>query len=197
MLEEEKREEIKQQPVKEEAAPVEEAEPEVEEREQPARKRKGPVILGIVLLVLACLGAGFWYYWTEYLGAGDRWLAIKNLEGQEIVTKEDKVFFISGLVANGSTKPRKYLILRAKLYDKDGTVLAEKDIVAGLSLAREEVGALQKFDIEKKVNDFKLSAKEGFRVGSKQQIPFSVVFFDEGFEKAKEFTIEIVDSPLL
>lgn len=197
MLEKEEREAIKQPPVKEEAAaPLEAAGPDVEEREQP-RKRKGPVILVIVLLVLACLGAGFWYYWTEYLGAGDRWLAIKNLEGQEIITKEDRVFFISGLVANGSTKPRRYLILRARLYDKDGAVLAEKDIVAGLSLAREEVGALQKYDIEKKVNDFKLSAKEGFRVESKQQIPFSVVFFDEGFEKAKEFTIEIVDSPLL
>ncbi len=198
MLEKKEQEESKPEPpVKQAAAaPEESAVPEREEQGEP-RKRKGPVILVIVLIVLACLGAGFWYYWNEYLGAGDRWLAIKNLEGQEIVTKEDRVFFVSGLVVNGSTKPRKYLILRAKLYDKEGTVLAEKDIVAGLSLAREEIGALQKFDIEKKVNDFKLSAKEGFRVGSKQQIPFSVVFFDEGFEKAKEFTVEIVDSPLL
>jgi len=202
MLEKEEQKQMQRQPPEKHevvapAAPQEVlTEAEVEEQPGPA-KRKGPIILVIVLLVLACLGAGFWYYWNEYLGAGDRWLAIKNLEGQEIIAKEEKVFFISGLVANGSTKPRKYLILRAKLYDKDGTVLAEKDIVAGLSLAREEVGALQKFDIEKKVNDFKLSAKEGFRVGSKQQIPFSVVFFDEGFEKAKEFTIEIVDSPLL
>ena len=176
--------------------PVRAPEPEVEAQGEP-RKRKGPVIFVIVLLVLAGLGAGFWYYWNEYLGAGDRWLAIKSLEGQEIVTKEDKVFFISGLVVNGSTKPRKYLILRAKLYDKDGTVLAEKDIVAGLPLNKEEVGIMQKFDIEKKVNDFKLSARENFKVDSKAQLPFSVVFFDEGFEKAKEFTIEIIDSPLL
>jgi predicted Zn finger-like uncharacterized protein len=176
--------------------PVKAPEPEVEAEGEP-RKRKGPIILVVVLVVLAGLGAGFWYYWNEYLGAGDRWLAIRNLEGQEIITKEDKVFFISGLVVNGSTKPRKYLILRARLYDKGGTVLAEKDIVAGLPLNKEGVGTMQKFDIEKKVNDFKLSARENFKVDSKAQLPFSVVFFDEGFEKAKEFTIEIIDSPLL
>ena len=128
---------------------------------------------------------------------GDRWLSIKNLEGQEITTKEGKVFFISGTVANGSTKPRKFLILRAKLFDKDGTVLAEKDVVAGLSFSKEAVATMQKLDIEKKVNDFKLSGGENFQAGSGNQIPFSVVFFDEGFEKAKEFTIEIVESPTL
>jgi predicted Zn finger-like uncharacterized protein len=176
--------------------PVEAPRPEVRAEGTP-RKRKGPIILVIVLVVLAGLGAGFWYYWNEHLGTGDRWLAIKNLEGQEIITKEDKVFFISGLVVNGSTKPRKYLILRARLYDKGGTVLAEKDIVAGLPFNKEEVGTMQTFDIEKKVNDFKLSGAENFKVDSKRQLPFSVIFFDEGFEKAKEFTVEIIDSPFL
>ncbi len=173
-----------------------EPEPEVLQEQQP-RSRKGLIGLVIVLVLLAALGAGFYYYWTEYLGAGDRWLAIKNMEGQEIVTREDKAFFISGVVVNGSTKPRKYLILRAKLYDKDGAVLAEKDIVAGLSLTKEEVASMQKPDIEKKVNDFKLSGGENFKVGSKKQVPFSIVFFDEGFDRAKEFTIEIIDSPSL
>ncbi len=173
-----------------------EPEPEVRKEERP-RSRKGLIGLVIVLAVLAVLGAGFYYYWTEYLGAGDRWLAIKNMEGQEIVTKGDKAFFISGAVVNGSTKPRKYLILRAKIYDKDGAVLAEKDIVAGLSLTKQQVASMQKPDIEKKVNDFKLSGGENFKVGSKKQVPFSIVFFDEGFDKAKEFTIEIIDSPSL
>ena len=138
-----------------------------------------------MLVVLAGLGAGFWYYWNEYLGAGDRWLAIKSLEGQEIVTKEDKVFFISGLVVNGSTKPRKYLILRAKLYDRDGTVLAEKDIVAGLPLNKEEVGIMQKFDIEKKVNDFKLSARENFKVDRKGNSPSPWSSLTKGLKRRK------------
>jgi len=177
--------------------------PEDLEEKRP-RKRRGAVILIIVLVVLAAMGGGFYYSWVNYtdlfgipMGASDRWLSIKNLEGQEIITKEGKVFFISGTVVNGSTKPRKFLILRAKLFDKDGAVLAEKDIVAGLSFSKEAVATMQKLDIEKKVNDFKLSGGENFQAGRGNQVPFSVVFFDEGFEKAKEFAIEIVESPSL
>jgi hypothetical protein len=178
-------------------------EPEALDEERP-RRRKGPAILLIVLVLLAAIGGGFYYCWTNYtdlfgmpMGASDKRLSIRNLQGQEIVTKEGKVFFISGLVANDSTKPRKFLILRAKLFDKDGVVLSEKDVVAGLAFSKETVATMQKLDVEKKVNDFKLSAEKNFQAGSKKQIPFSVVFFDEGFERAKEFTIEIIESPIL
>jgi predicted Zn finger-like uncharacterized protein len=178
-------------------------EPQTPEAEMP-QSRKGLIIVVIALVLLAAMSGGFYYYWTNYtdlfgipMGASDKRLSIKNLEGQEIVTKEGRVFFISGTVFNGSTKPRKFLILRAKLFDKDGTVLAEKDVLAGLSFSKEKVGTLQKLDIEKKINDFKLSGEENFQLGSRKQIPFSVVFFDEGLDRAKEFTIEIIESPIL
>ena len=178
-------------------------EPQWPEAEVP-RRRKGLIILVISLVLLAAMTGGFYYCWMNYtdlfgipMGGSDKRLAIKNLEGQEIVAKEGKVFFISGTVFNGSTKPRKFLILRAKLFDKDGTVLAEKDVVSGLSFSKEKVGAMQKLETEKKINDFKLSGEENFQVGSGKQIPFSVVFFDEGLDRAKEFTIEIIESPIL
>jgi predicted Zn finger-like uncharacterized protein len=204
MLTKEEHESAKAEPVKSAnmAAP---AAPEAEalEEERP-RKQKGPVILVIILVLLAAMGGGFYYCWMNYtdlfgipMGASDKRLSIKNLEGQEIVTKEGKVFFISGTVLNGSTKPRKFLILRAKLFDKDGAVLAEKDVVSGLSFSKEKVATMPKLDIEKMVNDFKLSGEENFQVGSEKQVPFSVIFFDNGFEKAKEFTVEIVESPIL
>ena len=183
--------------------PLAAPESEALEAETP-RSRKGLLVLVIALVLLAAMSGGFYYYWMNYtdlfgvpMGASDKWLSIKNLEGQEIITKEGMVFFISGTVLNNSTKPRKFLILRAKLFDKGGTVLAEKDVVSGLSFSKEKVGTMQKLDIEKKVNDFKLSGEENFQVGSKKQIPFSVIFFDNGFEKAKEFTVEIVESPIL
>lgn len=178
-------------------------EPEALDEERP-RRRKGPAILLIVLVLLAAIGGGSYYCWMNYtdlfgmpMGASDKRLSIKNLQGQEIVTREGKVFFISGIVSNDSTKPRKFLILRAKLFDKEGVVLSEKDVVAGLSFSKETIAVMQKPDVEKKVNDFKLSGEANFQLGSKKQIPFSVVFFDEGFERAKEFTIEIVESPIL
>jgi hypothetical protein len=168
------------------------------------KSRKGLIALAIALVLLAAASGGFYYYWMNFtdlfgipMGASDKRLSIKNLEGQEIVTKEGRVFFISGTVFNGSTKPRKFLILRAKIFDKDGTVLAEKDVVSGLSFSKDKVGAMQKMDIEKTINDFKLSDEKNFQVGSGKQVPFSVVFFDEGLDRAKEFTIEIVESPIL
>jgi predicted Zn finger-like uncharacterized protein len=170
---------------------------EEQRTERRPRKSKAPLIVAIVILILAALGGAFYYYWIEYLGAGDKRLSIKGLEGQELVGKEEKVFYISGVVANGSTKPRKYIVLRAKLYDKDGTVLAEKDVLAGLPIPKEEAAATPKFDVERKINEFKLTGKEVWKVESGKVLPFSVIFFDEGFERAKEFTIEIIDSPLL
>jgi|GEM_PF-1637542 len=170
---------------------------EEQRTEEKPRKSKTPLIVVIVILVLAALGGAFYYYWIEYLGAGDKRLSIKGLEGQELVGKEEKVFFISGVVVNGSTKPRKYIVLRAKLYDKEGAVLAEKDVLAGLPVPKEEAAATPKFDVERKINEFKLTGKEGWKVESGKMLPFSVIFFDEGFERAKEFTIEIIDSPLL
>ena len=168
------------------------------------RSRKGLIVLVIALVLLAAGSGGFYYCWMNFtdlfgipMGASDKRLSIRNLEGQEIVTKEGRIFFISGTVLNGSTKPRKFLILRAKLFDKDGTVLAEKDVVSGLSFSKDKVGAMQKLDIEKTINDFKLSGEKNFQVGSGKQVPFSVVFFDEGLDRAKEFTIEIIESPIL
>jgi len=185
-------------------SPVEAPLLEAFEEEREHKKRKGPLILLIVLVLLAALCGSAYYCWVNYgnfygipMGASDRWLSIKNLEGQEIITKEGKVFFVSGIVFNDSTKPRKFLILRAKLYDKEGTVLAEKDFVAGLYFSKGAIETMQKSDVEKRVNDFKLSGEENFNVGSKKQVPFSVVFFDEGFERASEVTVEIVESPLL
>ncbi|HVN24942.1 MAG TPA: zinc-ribbon domain-containing protein [Syntrophorhabdales bacterium] len=179
--------------------------PQAEDRSiDTPRRRKGLIALVIVLFVVAAMGAGFYYCWMNYaeffgipMGASDKWLSIRNLEGQEIVTKEGTVFLVSGVVFNGSTKGRKFLILRAKLFDKEGKVLAEKDVVSGLSFSKEKIGAMQKLEIEKKLNDFKLSSEENFQAASKKQIPFAVIFFDNTIEKAKEFTVEIVESPIL
>ena len=166
-------------------------------RKTRTHRSKAPLIVVIVVILLAALGGGFYYYWMEYLGAGDKRLSVKGLEGQELVGKEEKIFFITGSVINGSTKPRKYIVLRAKLYDKDGTVLAEKDVLAGLPISKEEAAGAPKFDVERKINEFKLTGKERWKIESVKVLPFSVIFFDEGFERAKEFTIEIIDSPLL
>jgi predicted Zn finger-like uncharacterized protein len=160
------------------------------------RSHKRLLIFLICMVVLGGIAAGLYYYWQNYLGAGDRWLNIGKVEGQELIAKDGRVFFINGIVANGSTQPRKYILLRGKLFDKEGTVLGEQQAVAGMVLTREEIPNMRKTDLETKVNEFRLSRIETFSLDRKKEMPFSIVFLDGDFGQAKEFIVEITESPL-
>jgi hypothetical protein len=178
-------------------APATEVPTEAPAEEEKPKKKKGLLITLIVLLVLVAIAAGIYYYWNEYLGVGDKWLRIQKLQGQELITKEGKVFFISGAVLNGSTKPRKYIIVKTRLFDKDSKIIAEKDSLAGLNLPKEELAGMWRLELEKKINEFKQSKVGAFTVPAGRESPFSVVFFDDGLAPAKEFTVEITESPRL
>jgi predicted Zn finger-like uncharacterized protein len=178
-------------------APVTEVAAETPAEEDRPKKKKGLLITLIVILVLAAVAAGIYYYWNEHLGVGDKWLRILKLQGQELITKEGKVFFISGAVLNGSTKPRKYVIVRTRLFDKESKMIAEKDSLAGLNIPKEELAGMWRLEMEKKINEFKQSKGEAFTVPAGREKPFSVVFFDDGLAPAKEFTVEITESPRL
>lgn len=159
------------------------------------RSRVGAWVIGVVILVLLCVG-GF-LYWMNYMGAGDRWLRVGKLEGQEVVVQDGRVFLVTGVVSNGSTKGRRSIVLRVKLFDRQGKILKEKDSLAGMLLSRQQIPAMPKSDIEKRVSAFKLSPPETFRVEAGKQIPFSIPFFDNDFDKAKEFTVEVLQSSYL
>lgn len=167
--------------------------------EQPAeqRPRRGvkAAIIALVILILLC--AGGYFYWMNYMGAGDRWLRIGRLEGQEVVVQDGKVFLVTGVVSNGSTKGRKSIILRVKLFDRQGKIIMAKDAMAGMLLSKQQIIALQRGDIERRVAAFKLSPAETFRVEAGKEIPFSVSFLDQDLGKAKEFTVEVVQSSSL
>jgi predicted Zn finger-like uncharacterized protein len=151
----------------------------------------------IALIGLAILCVGGYYYWTNYMGAGDRWLRFGRLEGQEVLVQDGRVFLVTGVVGNGSTKGRKSIVLRVKLFDREGKVIKEKDSPAGMLLSKQQIPAMEKADIEKRITAFKLSPPETFRVEASKEIPFSVPFFDNDFGKAKEFTVEIIQSSSL
>jgi len=147
--------------------------------------------------VLGALVLAAYVYWVNYLGAADKWLSIRKVIGQEVPVRDGKVFFIRGVLVNGSTKPRKYVILKARLFDEKGTVLDERFALAGLPLSLEEVQQMQRADIEKKVADFRLSSLSTFILPAGKELPFSIIFPDSYAGKPKEFTTEIVESPLL
>ena len=153
------------------------------------------VLFAILLLALLCVGG--YLYWSNYMGAGDRWLRIGRLEGQEVAVHDGKVFLVTGVIANGSTKGRKSIVLRVKLFDGQGRVIKEKDSLAGMLLSRQQIAALQKSDVEKRVAAFKLSPPETFRVEAGREIPFSVPFCEDDLGKVKEFAVQIIQSNFL
>lgn len=157
----------------------------------------GPLLFFILVAVFLGLAVAGYYYWVNYLGAGDKWLSIKKMEGQETVVKDGKVFFVKGAIANGSTKARKYVIVKARLFDNRGAVIGEHFGLAGLALTREEVESMRRAEIENRVSEFRKSSVTAFVLPKKKDLPFVVVFPDSYAGKPKEFTVEIVESPLL
>lgn len=159
-----------------------------------AKKPLKGVKTAVVILLVVALCAGCYFYWSNYWRSGDRWLRINRLDGQEVVVQDGRVFLVSGVISNGSTKGRKSIILRVKLFDRNGKVIIEKDALAGMLLSKQQIPAMLKTDIQKRVAAFKLSPAETFRVEAGKEIPFSVSFLDEDFGKAKEFTVQITQS---
>ena len=161
------------------------------------KRRLGLIISVVAVALLFIAAASAYFYWINTIGAADKWLRIRNTEGQETVTRDGKIFLVAGLIANGSTKPRKYVILKAKLFDEHGTVIGEHFALAGLPLSVEEIREMRGGEIEKKVADFRLSNLSAFVLRKDGELPFSIVFPDTYTGTPKEFTVEIIESPLL
>jgi predicted Zn finger-like uncharacterized protein len=157
--------------------------------------RKGIRILLIAILVAVILAAGGYYYWMNYAGASDKRLTIEKMEGQETVIRDGKAFLIKGVVSNRSTKPRKFVILKAKLFDDRHASMGEHFALAGLQLSKDEVEQMRKPDIEAKITEFRKSNINAFVVQPGKEMPFSVIFADPYTGKPKEFTVEIVEAP--
>jgi predicted Zn finger-like uncharacterized protein len=185
----------------EQPVPEDDALPEMPaaRRTRPAagKKRKGgPLFVGIAALLVILAGLAY-LYWANYMGASDKWLSLRNVEGQETVIANGKVFLIKGVIYNGSTKTRKYAILKARLFDESGKVIGEHFALAGLALSSDEARNMSGPEIEKKVADFRLSSLSAFVLYKNKAIPFSIVFPGTYTSKPKEFTVEIVEAPLL
>jgi len=157
------------------------------------RKRVRVLIISIVIAVIVAV-CGY-YYWMNYLGASDKRLSIQKMEGLETVTRDGRAFFIKGVVLNRSTKPRKFVILKAKLFDEQRASMGERFVLAGLQLSKEEVEQMRKPDIEARVSEFRKSNVSAFVLQPSREMPFSIVFSDPYTGKPKEFTVEIMEAP--
>jgi hypothetical protein len=156
------------------------------------RRRPRRLALTIVLLfILLVVSGGGYVYWQDYLGAGDQYLRIKRLEGQELVIKDGNIFLVTGVIANESTKPRSGVILKTKLFDKDNKLLGVHLNPAGFALPKEQAEKMGRVDLEKiRIPNEHLVLRQN------KEIPFTVIFFDAEFGKIKEFSVEVDRAPL-
>ena len=161
------------------------------------KRRPGLVTSAVAIALLFIAAASAYLYWVNIIGAADKWLRIQNTVGQETVTKDGKIFLIKGLIVNGSTKPRKYVIFKAKLFDEHGTVIGEHFALAGLPLSVKEVREMRSEEIEKKVASFRSSNLSTFLLRKGGELPFSIVFPDTYTGTPKEFSVEVIESPFL
>jgi hypothetical protein len=179
-----------------EAAPSDQAK-WTEENPGRTRPRRGLITAVIVFAALLVLAISGYFYWQNYVGAADRWLSIRKMEGQETPIKDGKIFLVQGLVSNGSTKARKYVILKAKLFDRRGAMMAEHFALAGRPLSRDEVGQMSGSEIDRKVADFRLSSLARFVLQRDKALPFSIAFPDGYSGTPKTFTVEVIEAPPL
>ena len=163
----------------------------------PRRGNRSLILIVSVLVFLGLVAAAGYLYWMNYLGAGNKWLSIKKIEGQETIARDGRIFLINGAVVNGSTKPRKYVILKAKLFDERGAVIGQHLAVAGFPLSAGEIAQMEKSDIEKRVAAAANPAPGALALYPHKEVRFSIVFPGSYSGKPKEFTVEIVDSPFL
>jgi predicted Zn finger-like uncharacterized protein len=157
--------------------------------------RRGVRILLFAILIAVILAAVGYYYWMNYAGASDSRIKIQKMEGQETLIRDGKAFFIKGIVANRSTKPRKFVILKARLYDEQGGFIGERFILAGLELSKDDVARMAKADIEARIAEFRKSNVNSFVLSPDGEAPFSVIFSDPYSGKPKKFSVEIIEAP--
>jgi predicted Zn finger-like uncharacterized protein len=166
----------------------------LEERE--TKKRSGLRRIGLIAAVIAVILAAYgYYYWTNYPGASDRWLKVQKTEGYETALRDGKAFLVKGMIYNGSTKPRAFVMLKARIFDDKGVVMGERAALAGLKMSQTDFEQMRRSDVEAKINEFRKSGGNAFILPSHNEVPFTIVFPDSYSLKPKQYSVEILEAP--
>jgi predicted Zn finger-like uncharacterized protein len=183
------------------------------------RKKRGPSLLFALFAVLVLLIFVAFYLWTEFesssslgkyaevpikkvTGLWDKlWkteregLVIEDLNPYEEKMGEIPLFVIEGKVKNQSRSTKKYIKVKVVVLDQDKTEVAEKVVLCGPTLSREDLKKLSPGFLEGGVG-IKTQAEKETIVPADKSIPFMVIFRDLS-SQAKEFKVQIVEAPNL
>jgi predicted Zn finger-like uncharacterized protein len=183
------------------------------------RKKRGPSLLFALFAVLVLLIFVAFYLWTEFesssslgkyaevpikkvTGLWDKlWkteregLVIEDLNPYEEKMGEIPLFVIEGKVKNQSRSTKKYIKVKVVVLDQDKNEVAEKVVLCGPTLSREDIKKLPPGFLEGGVG-IKPQAEKETILSPDKSIPFMVIFRDLS-SQAKEFRVDFVEYPNL
>ena len=119
--------------------------------------------------------------------------SISDLEEYKDTIGEVPVFVVTGKVLNDTNKAKKYVRIKAVLYNDKNEILDEKQTLCGSYFTREE---LKNLPARFTRGDFKIRPPmpNQMRVAPGISIPF-IVIFPNISPDVKEYEVEIVDAP--
>jgi predicted Zn finger-like uncharacterized protein len=182
---------------------------EDEEDKAPATKKKG-VGLPVLLLFLVVLLAGGVYYMHQYMGINIPYVSdfltpqeadkgnqkIKTLEiNSEFVDNEKagKLFVITGKVKNDYAKPRSFIRISGKIFQKGKKLYQTQIVYPGNVIADLQLVNMDETAIKKRLSNRFGDNRSNVKLAPGRTLPFMIVFFNIP-DNLEEFTIEVVES---
>jgi predicted Zn finger-like uncharacterized protein len=207
---------IPAEPIGEERAEVKFSKPKRMVRTERGRR---PSLLFIILVILILFVFGFFYFWSESRISGrpcsflgypiqkitSLWKQIWGTEKEGLIVRdlnryderigEIPLFVIEGKVNNQSRFTKKHIKIRVAILDQKKAKLAEKEIICGRIIGREELKNMPNAFFKGEMVIRPKTEKDMITPPGKT-IPFMVIFKSLSTQ-AKEFQVEIVEAPNL
>ncbi len=181
--------------------------------EKSASPRRLGLILGLLVLLLACAGAGIYFFRPALLGLGPEapaapaasgsapregaaQIALENVRQYFVPNeKEGQLFIIEGKAVNRFPEARELIRLKASLFDSQGGEVASQEFMCGNVVSLYQLQVSSRAEIEAA-----LSAKVGILTNNTNiqpgaSVPFMTVFF-KAPETVEEFGLEVIQSSL-
>ncbi|GAB6112645.1 DUF3426 domain-containing protein [Desulfomicrobium salsuginis] len=174
---------------------------------------KTGLVLGLLMVLLVCAGAGVYFFRPALLGLGTEppatpaasgaapregaaQIALENVRQYFVPNeKEGQLFIIEGKAVNRFPEARELIRLKASLFDSQGKDVASQEFMCGNVVSLYQLQVSSKADIEAA-----LTAKVGILTNNTNiqpgaSVPFMTVFFHAP-ETVEEFGLEVIQSTL-
>ncbi len=186
--------------------------PEGASSAKPKKSGSMGLIIGLVVLLLACAAGGIYFLKPGLLGLGPAvpgapagspeavakegaaQIALENVRQYFVPNeKEGQLFIIEGKAVNRFPEARELIRIKASLFDKQGAEVATQEFMCGNVVSLYQLQVSTRADIEAA-----LTAKVGIltnntNIQSGASVPFMAVFFQTP-ESVEEFGLEVIQS---